>query len=86
MKESSLKAIVSILLLALLVILALSGALLYFGKTGQVWGIARYALRNAHTVAALAAILVAALHLFLNRRFFLRGLSALFTANRQAPK
>jgi|GEM_PF-2268763 len=79
MKKSTLKvkAIVSSLLLLLLLFLAFSGALLYFGKTGLIWGIARHALRNAHTAAAAVICVLAAAHIFLNRRLYLRELSAL---------
>ena len=78
MKQLSIKAILSSLLLLTFLFLALSGALLYFGKTGVVLGFTRHTLRNAHAWAALLMCVLASVHLFLNLRLFgaeLRSLS-----------
>jgi len=78
MKKLSIKAIVSSLLLLILLFLAISGAMLYFGKTGLVLGFPRNALRNAHTYAAAFMCVLALIHLILNRRLYFSGLKSLF--------
>ncbi|MDR0489822.1 MAG: DUF4405 domain-containing protein [Oscillospiraceae bacterium] len=71
------KAVLSCLLLLTFVLLACSGALLYFGKTGIVLGMPRYILREAHFwVAGLICVLII-LHLLINRRIYLKELKAL---------
>ena len=77
MKSSAVRAILSTVLILALAALVFTGALLYFGKTGVVWGISRSALRSAHFAAAVAMCLFAAVHLFLNRRAYLAELRAL---------
>jgi len=77
MKKPFLKAILSTLLILIVLFLALSGALLYFGKTGMVWGISRQALREFHFCVAIAMCLLAAVHLVLNFRLYTTGLKAL---------
>jgi hypothetical protein len=77
MKQPTLKAILSSLLLLLFLFLALSGALLYFGKTGMILGLARYAWRNTHVLAALLICIAMPAHLFLNRRLYFKELQAL---------
>jgi hypothetical protein len=77
MKLQSVKAILSSLLLLTFIFLAVSGAMLYFGKAGMIFGIARHMIRNAHawTAFAMCALLLA--HIGLNRRVFLSELRAL---------
>jgi len=70
MKFSAVKAILSTLLLIAFLILVFSGALLYFGKTGVVWGISRYMLRGVHFCAAVLICICAPVHLFLNRKAY----------------
>jgi len=79
MKRQSVKAIVSSLMLLVFVFLAISGAALYFGKTGVVMGFTRGALRNAHTWAAVFMTILVLIHLFLNRRLYFSELKSLFT-------
>ena len=78
MKRSHVKAIISSLLLLVFLFLATSGALLYFGKTGVVMGLARNDIRNAHTWAAASMCLLALIHLVLNRRVYFGELKSLF--------
>ena len=66
------RAAVSCLLMLLFVYLATSGALLYFGKTGVVMGMARSTLRETHGGAALLMCALVIVHVCLNRRL-LRG-------------
>ena len=77
MKLTAVKAILSTILIPDFIILALSGALLYFGKTGVIWGMSRYAIRNAHTVAAVLMCIIIPVHVFINRRIYLAELRAL---------
>lgn len=77
MKQLPLKAIISSLLMLCFLFLALSGALLFFGKTGLVLGFSRYILRNAHAWTGLAMSILILMHVFLNRRLYLRELHAL---------
>jgi len=77
MRQLSLKAIISSLLLLIFLFLAVSGSLLYFGKTGMLLGFSRYAWRAAHALAALLICVLISAHIFLNRRLYLKELSAL---------
>jgi len=80
-KQLPVRAIISSLLLLLFLFLAFSGALLHVGKTGLVLGIARHALRDAHAIAALLTCVLIPIHVFFNRRLYLKALRTL-----QAPK
>jgi len=77
MKLLAIKGILSSILLFLFLYLAFSGALLYFGKTGVILGITRYALREAHFWAALSMCALIPVHLLLNRRLYLSELRSL---------
>ena len=78
MNNRSIKAVVSSLLLLVILFLAVSGAALYFGKTGVVLGFARSGIRNAHTCAAVLMCVLVILHLILNRRIYFKELKSLF--------
>ena len=71
------KAILSSLLILVYLLLAFTGALLYFGKTGVVLGIPRYILRETHFWVAIAMCVLIPVHLFLNLRVYLAELRAL---------
>ena len=86
MKQLSLKAILSTLLLLLFLFLGFSGALLYFGKTGMVMGITRSTLRETHAWAALLMCVLIPAHLLLNRRLYLTELKVLFKRKGVANK
>ena len=87
MKNLPLKALLSSLLLLIFLFLAISGALLYFGKTGMVLGIPRYILRTAHTRAAAGMCVFLAAHIFINRRLYGNELAALIKSKRdKTPK
>jgi len=77
MKRLPVKAIISSLLLLAFLFLAISGAMLYFGKTGVVMGFARAALRNAHTWAAAFMCILVCVHLILNFRIYISELKSL---------
>jgi len=76
MKIQRLKAIISTLLILCFLTLALTGALLYFGKTGVIWGISRNALRVFHFYVAIAICMLASIHLITNFRLFKSELRA----------
>ena len=78
MKRLPVKAIISSLLLLIFLFLAISGAMLYFGKTGLIMGFARNAIRNAHTWAAAFMCILVSIHLILNCRQYLGELKSLF--------
>jgi len=82
MKKPALKAILSTLLILLLLLLAFTGALLYFGKTGLVLGIPRNSLREVHFYTAILMCVFAAVHLILNCRLYLAGLKTLLKKRR----
>ena len=86
MKKPALKAIVASLLLLLLLFLSVSGAMLYFGKTGVILGIARSAIRAAHFKMAVSMCVLTALHLLLNRRLYMSGLKSLLKGEGKAEK
>ena len=77
MKKISLKALLSTLLMVVLLILIFTGALLYFGKTGVIWGISRGVLRKFHFFTAVSMCVLVTVHLSLNCRLFLSELRAL---------
>ena len=79
MKKQFVKAVISSLLLLLFLFLAISGAMLYFGKTGVVLGFARHTLREIHAIVALLMCLLIVVHFILNIRIYTSGLKALFT-------
>jgi hypothetical protein len=70
MNKLSVKAVLSTLLILFFLFLAFSGALLYFGRTGVVWGVSRHMLRESHFGVAVSMCILAPLHLFLNLRIF----------------
>ena len=74
MNKLTLRAVISSILILVVIFLAFTGSLLFFGKTGVVFGIARGALRNIHFWVAVSMCLLAAIHLFLNRKQYLAGL------------
>jgi len=78
MKTHPVKAILSSLLAMLFLSIALSGILLYYGKTGLVMGIARNTLRETHFWSAVLMCLLVPIHFFLNRRLFYSEMTALF--------
>jgi len=77
MKKRSFKAVLSTLLIVLFLLLAFTGALLYFGKTGVVWGFSRHILREAHFWVAISMCVLIPVHLILNFRLFKSELKAL---------
>lgn len=77
MKLSAVKAVLSTLLIPVFLTLVLSGALLYFGKTGVIWGIPRYMIRNGHTAAAALMCIIIPIHFVINRRIYRAELRAL---------
>jgi len=71
------KAILSSLLLLIFLFLAVSGAALYFNKTGIALGIARASLRQAHFIAAASLCLLIIVHIIINFKQYLAELRAL---------
>lgn len=81
-KMQILRAVISSILILLILFLALTGAILYFGKTGLILGIARYVLREAHFYAAAAMCALIITHLILNLRLYFSELRSLFKRKR----
>ena len=77
MKKLHVKAILSTLLMLIFIFLAITGALLYFGKTGVVLGFSRQALRETHFWASAIMCALIAAHLALNCKLYLTELKAL---------
>jgi len=77
MNKISVRAVISTLLLLCFLFLAVTGAAMYFNKTGMVFGIPRYAMRGAHFWVAVAILVLAAAHLAFNRRVYSAELRAL---------
>ena len=75
--KPKLRAILSSLLALLLLFMAISGAALYFNKTGMVMGFPRASLRQAHFIMAAALCLLLALHLALNFKQYMAELRSL---------
>jgi len=83
MKKQVLKAIVSSLLILCLLYLALTGALMYFGKTGLVWGVPRSALRGSHFWVAISTCALACIHLIMNFQVYFAELRSMIRAKRR---
>ena len=71
------KAILSTMLIIVFLILASTGALLYFGQTGVILGFSRHALREAHFWIAVIMCVMIPIHLFLNRWLYKSELKAI---------
>ncbi|MCL2125759.1 MAG: DUF4405 domain-containing protein [Oscillospiraceae bacterium] len=74
---AAVRAVLSTLLIIIVLFLAFTGALLYFGKTGLVWGISRYTLRGIHFAAAILMCLIVVIHFVVNRKIYVAGIRAL---------
>ena len=83
MKKLSVKAILSTLLILIFLILAFTGALLYFGRTGVVLGFSRHFLREAHFWTAVSMCVLIPVHLVLNLRIYRAELRTLRGAKRR---
>jgi len=77
MRKIKLKAVISSLLLLAFLCLAVTGAMLHFGKTGLILGIPRYTLLRIHDWAAIVMVVSVILHFILNLRLFAAGLKSL---------
>ena len=77
MKHLAVKALLTSVLVLAFALMVLSGALLYFGKTGLVWGMPRYIIRSAHAATAVLLCIVVPTHLILNRRTYKAEIRAL---------
>ena len=84
--KKQLKAILSTLLILCLLYLAFTGALMFFGKTGMVFGIPRHTLRGSHFWVAFAICVLALTHLVLNFRVYLAELRAFFGAQARVSR
>ena len=73
MKKLRIKALLSTLLMLVVLLMAVSVVMLYFGKTGLVLGISRFILREIHFWAAVSLCVLLAAHLALNFRAYLAG-------------
>ena len=82
MKKLRIKAIVSILLMLSFMLLTITGAMLYYGKTGVILGVSRQALRTAHFWSAAAMLALVAAHIVLNSRLLAAEFRALFSGKR----
>jgi len=76
MKLPCLKAIISISLAIVFIVLVISGAVLHFGMTGVIWGVTRFTWRNIHLIAAVTMCGLVPLHLLVNRRILAAELRA----------
>ena len=72
-----LKGILSSVLIVLFLVVAVSGAMLYFGRTGLIMGIPRGVIRDAHIWSGFAMTAAVPLHLILNLRVFRGELKSL---------
>jgi hypothetical protein len=86
MKKSHLKAVLSSLMLLTFIFLAVSGAMLFFGKAGVVLGFARSSLLGAHVRAAILMCALVLTHFILNRRLFFSELKSFKNNGGKAEK
>ena len=82
MKRPLIKAILSVILVLIFGLLVFTGALLYFGKTGIVWGISRHILREVHFWVAISMCILIPIHFVLNFRI-LRAEFRMISKDRQ---
>ena len=72
------KALLSALLLSILLLIAATGAMLYFGKTGLILGFRRVSLLRFHARCSLGFLSLVACHVALNLRIYKQELKKLF--------
>lgn len=84
MKRTTIKTVISVLLLLAFLYLAATGTMLYFGKTGLVLGIPRHVLLDTHAWVALAIVVLVVLHFILNLRLFTAGFKSLAKRKRNS--
>ena len=77
MKKLSAKAILSTLLILIFLTLVTTGTLLYFGRTGVVFGFTRFMLREVHFWIAISLCVLTPVHLILNLRLYRTELRSL---------
>jgi len=77
MKRQHFKAILSTLLILIFLFMVITGALLYFGKTGVIWGVSRFVLREAHFWVAVSLCVFIPVHLIFNLRLYKSELRSL---------
>ena len=70
MKKAAIKGVLSTILMMAFAFLAVTGALLYFGKTGVIWGVSRQFLRSAHFWVAVSICVLIIAHITLNFRLY----------------
>ena len=80
------KAVLTTLLILVFLCLVFTGALLYFGKTGVVWGIPRHALREFHFYVAVSMCVLIPVHLIFNFRLYIAELKSLWRGKRNAER
>lgn len=77
MRLQAVRAVLSSVLLIAFLLLVLSGAMLYFGKTGLILGFSRSAIRDCHLLAALLMTCIAPIHVWFNRHMYKHELGSL---------
>ena len=80
MTRMRIKAMASIALFLFLLVISVSGAMLYFGKTGLILGVSRALLLNIHARCSLLFAALVILHLALNFSLLKEELKKLFKA------
>jgi len=78
MKRMRIKALISSMLILLLLAVSVSGAILYFGKTGVVLGFTRAFLLRFHAWCGLLFLAFGACHLALNFKLLTQEIRRLY--------
>ena len=82
MNRMRLKALLSSLLFLLFLAISVTGAMLYFGKTGLILGFRRIALLRFHGCCSFAFFALALCHITLNLRLYAQEAKKLFPGSK----
>jgi accessory gene regulator protein AgrB len=82
MNRNSIKAALSSLLALVFLFMAITGAMLFFGKAGLILGFSRANVRGAHAIAAIVVCTLVPVHFILNRRLYIAELKSLKKRNK----
>jgi len=86
MKRQQIKGILSTILIFIFLIVAISGIMLHFGRTGMILGIRRGMLRDVHVWAGFLMCLLIPVHLLLNRLLYIGELKSLVKRNKKTDR
>jgi len=86
MKRLQIKGLLSTLLIIVFLIVAISGIMLHFARTGMILGIPRGVLRDVHTWIGFSMCFLIPVHLLLNRLIYVGELKSLAKRSKKTDR